>query len=130
MKKLLFAACILLGLFVLTGCGEESKIDGVKKTVINNCQGKTMDDLAAGLLQNPVWGYEKHEGGKQFVTVNGTIAGDKLPGWIKEQKRMDITFRFALDPKTDKYNPADLEGFPSLSTPEGVLQAYKTLVCN
>ena len=130
MKKLLSTACVLIGLFVLAGCGEESKIEGVKKTVVANCQGKTMEDLTTGLLQNPIWGFEKQADGKQFVTVNGTIAGDRLPGWVKEQKLMDITFRFALDPKTDKYNPADLDGFPSLSTPEGVLQAYKTLTCN
>lgn len=129
MKKHILTSLALCLLLLVGGCGEQSKIDGVKKTVIPNCQGKTMEELTSGLLQNPTWGFEKANDGKQFVTVNGTIAGDKLPGWVKEQKLMDITFRFALDPKTDKYDPAALEGFPSFTSPEGILQAYKTIMC-
>jgi len=129
MKKHILVPFVLCLLLLTGGCGEQSKIDNVKKTVIPNCQGKTMEELASGLLQNPVWAFEEAKDGKQFVTVNGTIAGDKLPGWVKEQKLMDITFHFALDPKTDKYDPAALTGFPSFTSPEGILQAYTTLVC-
>lgn len=128
-KKLLIglAACVLL--LAVSGCGEQGKIDAVKKTVIPNCKGKTMENLAAGVLQNPVWGYEE-TGGKKFVTVNGTVAGDSLPGWVKSQKIMDTTFRFALDPKTDKFDPKTLDGLPSLTSPEGIFQAYKALTCS
>ncbi len=129
MKKIIFILAALLPLTFSLGCTEQSKIDAVKKTQIPNCKGKTMQDLAAGLLQNPKWGYEE-KGGKKFVTVNGTLAGDALPAWVREQKLMDINFRFALDPKTEAFNPSDLDGFPSLTTPEGVFQAYKTLTCS
>ncbi|MDR1947469.1 MAG: hypothetical protein LBQ51_09950 [Desulfovibrio sp.] len=111
------------------GCGEQSKIDSVKKTVVADCSGKTMQDLAAGLLQNPVWTFKKEQDGKEFVLVAGTLAGDTLPAWVKEQKILDITFRFALDPKTDKFDPAFLDSFPSLTAPEGIFQAYKVLIC-
>lgn len=129
-KKLLagLAACALL--LAVSGCGEQGKIDAVKRTVIPDCKGKTMENLAAGLLQNPVWGYEETSAGKKFVTVNGTVAGDSLPGWIKSQKIMDTTFRFALDPKTDKFDPSTLDGLPSLTSPEGIFQAYKVLACS
>lgn len=130
MKRALLLLFCLAALALTAGCGEESKINGVKTTVIPNCGGKTMQDLASGLLQNPVWAYEKSAEGKASVTLKGTIIGDKLPDWVKEQKLMDITFRFALDPKTGAFNPADLDGFPSLTAPEGVFQAYKTLVCS
>lgn len=123
---------ILPLLLLLAGCGEEAKIKSVQSTVIPNCGGKTMQDLTASLLEKPVWAYVKENDGKRFVTVNGTIAGDKLPGWVRDQKIMDVSLRFGLDPKTDKYNPAELDGFPSLtslSSPEGILQAYKTLIC-
>lgn len=129
MNKLSFIAIALFSLLLLAACGEESKIRNVQTTVVPNCGGKTMQDLTSTLLQKPVWGFEKQKDGKEFVTVNGTIAGDQLPAWVREQKLMDVTFRFGLDPKTDKYNPADLDGFPSLSTPEGILQAYKAIIC-
>lgn len=128
-KRILFL--MALGLLLCSaGCTDESKINGVKKTVVQNCGGKTMQDLASGLLQNPVWGIEKGKDGKEAVTLKGTVAGDKLPDWVKEQKLMDATFRFPLDPKTDAFDPAGLEGFPSLTAPEGVFQAYKALVCS
>ena len=130
MENKLLTAILLCVLFLLvSGCGEQGKIDGVKKTVIPNCKGKTMDDLAAGLLQNPVWGFEKTGDGKKFVTVNGTVAGDSLPDWIRSQKVMDMTFRFSLDPKTDAFDPATLDGLPLLTRPEGIFQAYKSLTC-
>ena len=129
-KKLLTVFVFCVALLTLAACGEQGKIDGVKKTVIPNCQGKTMETLAAGLLQNPVWGYEETTDGKKFVTVNGTVAGDSLPGWVKSQKIMDTTFRFALDPKTDKFDPKTLDGLPSLTSPEGIFQAYKALTCS
>lgn len=122
--------CLLLCVLALCACTEQAKIDEVKQTAVPNCKGKTMQDLASGLLQNPTWGYRKEADGKKYVTVNGTIAGESLPGWVKEQKLMDITFSFPLDPKTGKYNPAALDGFPSLNTPEGVLQTYKLLTCS
>jgi hypothetical protein len=118
----------LLALFA-AGCGEQGKIDSVKNTVIGNCSGKTVQALVSGLLQNPVWSFKKEQDGKEFVLVSGTLAGDTLPAWVKEQKMLDITFRFALDPKTDKFDPAFLDAFPSLTSPEGVLQAYKALIC-
>ena len=129
-RKILTGLAVCVLLVAVSGCGEQGKIDGVKKTVIPNCKGKTMEGLAAGLLQNPVWGYEETSGGKKFVTVNGTVAGDSLPGWVKSQKLMDTTFRFALDPKTDKFDPSTLDGLPSLTSPEGIFQAYKALTCS
>ncbi|MDR2489590.1 MAG: hypothetical protein LBD42_08900 [Desulfovibrio sp.] len=129
-KKCLFGVIVCLFAFVISGCGEQGKIDAVKKTVIPNCEGKTMEALAADLLQNPLWGYEEGAGGKQFVMVNGTIAGDSLPAWIKSQKVLDATFRFALDPKTGKFDPSTLDGLPSLTSPEGIFQMYKSLVCS
>lgn len=123
---LLFAALVLL---LTAGCTDEAKIDKVKATVIPNCKGQTMQDLASGLLETPAWGLEKNPDGKKSVTLNGTIVGDKLPAWVKEQKLMNITFRFPLDPKTGEFNPKTLDGFPSLTTPEGVFQAYKAFVC-
>ena len=129
-KKLLTGLAVCVLLLAVSGCGEQGKIDAVKKTVIPNCKGKTMENLAAGLLQNPVWGYEEAGGGKKFVTVNGTVAGESLPGWVKSQKIMDTTFRFALDPKTDKFDPSTLDGLPSLTSPEGIFQAYKALTCS
>ncbi len=129
-RKLLTGLAVCALLLTVSGCGEQGKIDGVKKTVVPNCKGKTMEALAAGLLQNPVWGYEETTGGKKFVTVNGTVAGDSLPGWVKSQKLMDTSFRFALDPKTDKFDPATLDGMPSLTSPEGIFQAYKALTCS
>ena len=129
-KKLLTGLAVCVLLLAVSGCGEQGKIDAVKKTVIPNCKGKTMENLAAGVLQNPVWGYEETSGGKKFVTVNGTVAGDSLPGWVKSQKIMDTTFRFALDPKTDKFDPSTLDGLPSLTSPEGIFQAYKALTCS
>jgi|GEM_PF-5529607 len=121
----LLAACLLF----TAGCGDQSKIDQVKQTVLPDCKGKTMQDLASGLLQDPVWGLEKAPDGKKSVTLKGTLAGDKLPGWVKEQKLMDITFRFPLDPKSETFDPGTLDGFPSLTAPEGIFQAYKMLVC-
>ena len=129
-KKLLTGLAVCVLLLAVSGCGEQGKIDAVKKTVIPNCKGKTMENLAAGVLQNPVWGYEETSGGKKFVTVNGTVAGESLPGWVKSQKIMDTTFRFALDPKTDKFDPSTLDGLPSLTSPEGIFQAYKALTCS
>ena len=128
-KKLLLilAACAAL---LAAGCGEQGKIDKVKATVIPNCQNKTMETLAAGLLQNPRWGYEEITDGRKFVTVNGTLIGDSLPGWVKDQKVMDVQFRFGLDAKTDKFDPATLDGFPSLTSPEGIFQTYKALTCS
>ncbi|MDR2800377.1 MAG: hypothetical protein LBB52_03810 [Desulfovibrio sp.] len=61
-RNLLLFVC--LGSLLLTGCGEEAKIDSVKKTVVNNCKGKTMQDLASGLLQNPVWGFKRKRTGE------------------------------------------------------------------
>lgn len=119
----------ILALFMLTACGDESKIKNVQQSVLNKCNGKTVQALSEEVLQNPVWGIEKKQNAPTAVTVKGTLAGDKLPAWVKEQQLMDVTFRFMLDAKTDKFNPADLDGFPSLSTPEGILQTYKALVC-
>jgi len=131
MNKIALACLCLFFLLAGMGCAsDESKIEGVKKTVVPDCGGTTMQELAGGLLQNPQWGIEKASDGKEAVTLKGTVIGDKLPDWVKQQKLMDITFRFGLDPKTGKYDPAALEGFPSLSAPEGVLQAYKVLICN
>lgn len=123
----LFACVLFLG---LTGCGEQGKIDAVKSTIIPKCEGKTMQDLAAGLLQSPVWGYEETTAGKKYVTLTGTIAGDKLPEWVKKQNIMDASFRFELDPKTDAFDPTSLDGLPSLTSPEGIFQAYKALTCS
>lgn len=120
---------LLLCLLLTAGCTEESKIQSVKETVIPECGGKNIQDLTGSLLQGPVWAFTKSNDGKETVTVKGTIAGESLPAWVKDQKLMDITFSFPLDPKSGKYDPALLEGFPSLSTPEGVLQAYKVFVC-
>lgn len=131
MKKIAVLFLCLFFLLPATGCAsDEAKIEGVKKTVVPNCGGKTMQDLATGLLQNPLWGLEKASDGKETVTLKGTIVGDKLPDWVKQQKLMDITFRFGLDPKTDAFDPSALDGFPSFTAPEGVFQAYKVLVCN
>lgn len=129
-KRILAGLAVCALLLAAAGCGEQGKIDGVKKTVVPNCKGKTMENLASGLLQNPAWGYQETKDGKKFVTVNGTIAGDSLPGWVKSQKILDTTFRFSLDPKTDKFDPATLEGMPSLTSPEGIFQAYKALTCS
>lgn len=129
LRPILLPALLLALCLGLAACTEQSKIDNVKQTVIPNCNATTVEGLVTGMLQNPVWAFEKSADGKQAVTVKGTIAGDSLPAWVKEQKLMDITFRFELDPKTDKYDPARLDGFPSLTTPEGVLQAYKVFVC-
>ncbi len=127
-----FKRCIplaaLLLLFV-AGCTDEAKIDRVKKTLVPDCKGKTMQDLALGLLEGPVWGLEKNPDGRKSATLRGTIAGDKLPAWVKEQKMMDITFRFPLDPKTDAFDPKSLGGFPSLTQPEGIFQAYTVFAC-
>lgn len=126
MKKILALAALLLPL-LLCACGEESKIKAVQETPLNNCKGKKVQDLVTGLLQNPVWTFEKGSG--EAVAVRGVIAGDSLPDWVREQKLMDITFRFPLNPENGKYDPAALDGFPSLGSPEGVLQAYKVFVC-
>jgi hypothetical protein len=129
-KKMLVGilACALA--LAVCGCGEQAKIDAVKKTVVPDCHGKTMEALAADLLQNPVWGYEESSNGKKFVMVNGTIAGDSLPAWVKSQKIMDATFRFTLDPQTGKFDPSTLNGLPSLTSPEGIFQMYKSLSCS
>ena len=124
----ILAAGVLL--LAASGCGEQGKIDAVKKTVIPDCKGKTMQDLASGLLQNPVWGYEETTSGKKFVTVNGTLAGDSLPDWMKSQKLLNTSFRFSLDPKSDTFDPKSLDGMPSLTSPEGIFQAYKALTCS
>lgn len=129
-KRVLTALAVGVLLLAVSGCGEQGKIDAVKQTVIPDCNGKTMQDLAAGLLQNPVWGYEETTGGKKFVTVNGTLAGDSLPEWVKSQKILKTTFRFGLDPKTDKFDPKSLDGMPFLTSPEGIFQAYKALTCS
>ena len=126
MKRLSLALAALL---LLASCGEEAKIKSVQATQLKDCKGKTVQDMTSALLQKPVWGFEKAKDGKGFVTVNGTLAGDTLPDWITQQKIMDIKFRFALDPKTEKFNPDSLEGIPSISAPEGILQAYKVLFC-
>jgi len=110
------------------GC-DQFKIDRVKQTVVPDCKGKTMQDLASGLLQDPAWDLEKTPDGKKSVTLKGTLVGDKLPGWVKEQNMMEITFRFPLDPKSETFDPKTLGGFPSLTAPEGVFQTYKLLVC-
>ena len=129
----LMAGCLLVTLAICTvmtaGCTDEAKITKVKETVIPDCNGRTLQDLTAGILEAPVWGLEKTTDGNTFVTVNGTLVGDKLPQWVKDQKMLDIRFRFPLDPKTDAWDPAALNGFPSLTEPEGVLQAYKTITC-
>ncbi|MDL2279161.1 hypothetical protein LJC15_00660 [Desulfovibrio sp. OttesenSCG-928-G11] len=129
MKKAIVLCTLLFAALGLSACGEESKINGVKQAALNNCQGKTMQDLVGGLLQNPVWSFEKGADGKEVVSVRGVVAGDSLPDWVREQKLMDITFRFPLDPKSGSYDPAALDGFPSISSPEGVLQAYKVFAC-
>ncbi|MDR1489339.1 MAG: hypothetical protein LBS65_02460 [Desulfovibrio sp.] len=121
---------VYLPLLLLAGCSEEAKIDSVKKTAVNNCKGKTMQDLASGLLQNPVWGFKKAADGREFVTLGGTVAGDKVPAWIKDKKVLDISFSFALDAKSGKFDPGSLDGFPSLTSPEGIFQGYKAIVCN
>lgn len=125
--------CILLftafALLFTAGCTDEAKIEAVQKTVIPDCKGKTMQDLASGLLETPVWGIEKSSDGKQNITLSGAVAGGALPDWVKEQKLMNITFRFPLDPKTDEFNPESLGGFPSLTTPEGIFQAYTVFIC-
>lgn len=131
MKKIALPLMLVLGaLLFVAGCTDEAKIESVQKTVIPRCKGKTVQDLIAELLEAPAWGIVSASNGQQSVTVKGTLAGDKLPAWVKEQKLMDITFQFPLDPKTDSYDPSALDGFPSLAAPEGVLQAYKTLVCH
>lgn len=117
----------------LLGCEDQAKkdqtaLDKVKQTVIPNCDGRTMNDLAAGLLQNPVWGLEKKNEVAMAATLSGTIMGDALPEWMKEQKMMDITFRLPFD-ATGSFDPKSLEGFPSLTSPEGVLQAYRLVIC-
>lgn len=129
MKKSIILCALLLAALGLCACGEEAKINSVKQTALSDCKGKTMQDLVGGLLQNPVWSFEKSADGKEVVSVRGVIAGDSLPDWVREQKLMDITFRFPLNPQSGKYDPAALDGFPSLSSPEGVLQAYKVFAC-
>ena len=121
---ILFALCCLSA-----GCTDEAKIDKVKETVIPSCGGKTMQGLTSELLETPMWALVEKPDGEKAVTVKGTLVGDKLPAWVKDQKLMDITFTFPLDPKTDAYDPKALDGFPSLTEPEGILQAYKALVC-
>ena len=130
MKKLSLALVLGALLLTLSGCGEQGKIDAVKKTIIPNCSGKTMERLVSDVLEKPVWGYEEAAGGAKYVTVNGTLAGDKLPDWFKSNKVMDTQFRFSLDPKSSAYDPANLDGMPSLTSPEGILQAYKALTCS
>jgi hypothetical protein len=128
---LLALAFPLIALCCLSGCAtDDAKIDSVKKTVLPRCKGKTLLDLTSDLLQNPQWGMVKASDGRQSVTVKGTLVGDKMPAWVKEQKLMEITFSFPLDPKTDSYDPSALDGFPSMTAPEGVLQAYKILACS
>ena len=129
MKRLSLALAAFAALLLLASCGEEAKIKSVQATQLKDCKGKTVQDMTSSLLQKPVWGFEKAKDGKGFVTVNGTLVGDKLPDWVTQQKIMDVSFRFALDPKTEKFNPNDLEGIPSISTQEGILQAYKVLFC-
>lgn len=130
MNKHIILLLLIIAVIMLTaGCNDEAKITKVQQTVIPNCQGKTMQDLASGLLETPVWSLVKDTNGAKRVTLSGTIIGDKLPAWMKDQKLMDITFSFALDPKTETFDPASLDGFPSLSSPEGVFQAYKIIVC-
>lgn len=128
-KRLRLCLLALLSLLLFSGCSEQAKIERVQKTALPDCKGMTMQTLTADILQDPLWGLEKTSDGKEVVTVRGTLAGEKLPAWVKEQKLMDITFRFPLDPKTGAYDPSALGGFPSLNAPEGILQAYKALVC-
>jgi hypothetical protein len=124
-------ALVLAAFCGMAGCAkDEAKIDNVKKTVLPGCGGKTLLALTSELLQNPQWGMAKAPDGRETVTVKGTLAGDKLPAWVKEQKLMDITFSFPLDPKSGAYDPSALDGFPSLTSPEGILQAYKVLACS
>ena len=112
------------------GCTDEAKIERVQKTVIPDCKGKTIRDLTSEMLQNPEWGIVTTVNGRQSVTVRGILAGDKMPAWVRQQKLMQITFSFPLDPKTDSFDPSSLDGFPSLTEPEGVLQAYRILSCS
>jgi hypothetical protein len=133
MKRSAIAAlALVLAVFCgMAGCArDEAKIDDVKKTVLTDCAGKTLLALTSEMLQNPQWGMVKAPDGSEAVTVRGTLAGDKLPAWVKEQKLMDITFSFPLDPKSGAYDPSALDGFPSLTSPEGILQTYKVLVCS
>lgn len=125
--------CLLVlsfSLLLAAGCTDQSKIDKVKKAVVPNCSGKTMDDLGSSLLQDPVWGLEKDAAGTPVVTLQGTVAGDKLPMWVKEQNLLNVTFRFPLDAKTGEFDPTTLDGFPSMTTPEGIFQTYKLFVCS
>lgn len=129
MRYLIMLICCVLPLIVAAGCAtDESKIDGVKKTVIPDCKGKTMNDLVTGLLQEPSWGIDKAQGGGESVTVRGTLYGDKLPDWVRQQKIVNLTFTFPLDAKTYKYDASRLDGFPSFA-PEGLLQVQRIMIC-
>lgn len=133
MRKVLFSLCMLSALLCLSGCEDpvkkdQASIDKVKQTVIPDCDGRTLDDLVDGLLQNPVWTLEKKDDKVDAVLLSGTLMGDALPQWMKDQKLMDITFRLPVDPN-GMYDPKALSGFPSLTTPEGVLQAYRIVRC-
>ena len=120
MNKLFILLVTVFVALTVAGCGDETKIKQVKETVIPGCAGKTTQELVGGLLQNPVWGVEVREDGKKFVTVNGTMLGEKLPLWVKEQKFMDSTFRFPLDPKNETFDPSSLDG---------ILNTYRLVVC-
>ena len=129
MRYLIMLLCCALPLLFAAGCAtDESKIDGVKKTVIPDCKGKTMNDLVNGLLQEPSWGIDKAQDGKESVTVRGTLYGDKLPDWVRQQKIVNLTFTFPLDAKTHAYDTSRLDGFPSFA-PEGLLQVQRIMIC-
>lgn len=129
MRYLILLLYCALSLFFAAGCAtDDSKIDGVKKTVIPDCKGKVVEDLVNSLLQNPSWGIDKAQDGKESVTVRGTLYGDKLPDWVRQQKIVNPAFAFPLDAKTHKYDPARLDGFPSFA-PEGLLQVQRIMIC-
>lgn len=132
---LLACACV----FFAAGCESQEKKDQamltkIQQTVIPDCGSKTFGDLASGLLESPVWTLQKSDPKTPtHVEVQGTLAGDKLPEmvktWVKEQKLMDITFKFALNPATGAFDPAVLDGFPDPTHPEFLFQTYKKLSC-
>ncbi|MDL2316901.1 hypothetical protein LJC59_07475 [Desulfovibrio sp. OttesenSCG-928-A18] len=128
--RILPAIMACLFLLFATGCSDEQKIDSVKKTTLNKCGGKTVEGLVSGILQSPQWSISTDKYGVTVVSVKGTLIGEQLPAWVREQKIMDITFRFKLERESGKFNPGELDGFPSLTEPEGVLQAYKALACS
>jgi len=79
MKKLLILALGCVVFSALVGCGEDPKIQVVKKSSLPYCESFTVAEVMDSLMQKAYWGIDSDVSGKTTVIVEGmVIDGNRL----------------------------------------------------